>query len=103
MSKKQKTKSMLPEQKANYERLQKMIKKPENPFAEKIKELEKLLTKRNQAVPLKETAQIIGTGEQGIRDMRASYRNPDLEIEIFSKTEGKKEIWYVKIKKKKQP
>lgn len=98
---KQKTKHISPaEQRANYERLQKMMKKPENPLEKKLKELEKLLSERGQPILLEETAKIMDTSEQGIRDMRASYHNPDMEIEIFSETEEKKEIWYVKIKKK---
>lgn len=103
MPKKEKTKSMSPEkQRANFERLRGMMEKQGNPLNKKLEELEKLLTERNQPILLEEAAKIMDTSEQGIWDMRATYRNPDMEIEIFSETEGKLEIWYVKIKKKKQ-
>lgn len=104
MPKNQKTKTVSPkQQRANYERLRKMMGDlNKNPVAEKLKELESLLTERNQPITLEEAAKILGTNAQGIRDLRATYRSPDKEIEIFPETEGKLEIWYVKVKKKKQ-
>ncbi|MDP3057004.1 MAG: hypothetical protein Q8N37_00595 [bacterium] len=105
MPKNQKTKTVSPEQqRINFERLQRMMKNPEkNLIVGKLKELEALLTGRDQAITLEEAAKIMDTSERGIWDMRANYRSPDTKIEIFSETEGKLEIWYIKIKKKKQP
>lgn len=100
---KQKIKPVSSEHRANYERLRAMMGNPENPLNKKLKELEELLTEKIQPIPLEEAAKIIDTSEQGIWDMRATYRSHDMEIEIFPETEGKLEIWYVKVKKKKQP
>lgn len=103
MPKKQKAKTVSPEQqRANFERLRGMMEKQGNPLNKKLEEFEKLLTERGQAITLEEAAKILGTNAQGIWDLRATYRSPDMEIEIFPETEGKLEIWYVKIKKKKQ-
>lgn len=95
---KQKTKHRTPEQQANYERLQSMMKEPENPFAGKLKELENILTVRIEPILVEEAAKSIGTSTQGIKDILATTHCST--IEIFSVEKGQKEIWYIKIKKK---